>query len=62
MLKSRKYLCYTYKFITFANVKQNNQIMNKRKYITKVENGRVLKPYFDGWGEFRGYLDITDKK
>ena len=36
--------------------------MSKRKYRTKVENGRVLKPYFDGWGEFRGYLDITNNK
>lgn len=33
--------------------------MSKKRYRTKVENGRVLKPYFDGFGEFRGYLDIT---
>lgn len=33
-----------------------------RRYRTKVENGRVLKPYFDGWGVFRGYLDVTPKK
>jgi len=30
-----------------------------KKYKTKIENGRTLKPYFDGWGVFRGYLDVT---
>jgi hypothetical protein len=34
----------------------------KKRYRTKVENGGVLKPYYDGWGEFRGYIDVTPKQ
>ena len=33
------------------------------KYKTHYDKstGKMLKPIFDGWGNFKGYLDITKK-
>lgn len=35
--------------------------MKRYKTHYNKSTGKMLKPIFDGWGNFKGYLDITKK-